>query len=254
MAEPNLVARIFNRQATEERAVRRWNCPREEVVAAYLSQALGAEKKGKFEAHLASCPYCRTLVADVVKLERLNDLPGAPTALIERVQSRARSKPGLFAWNWLPVATAGSLACAVLAAQLLRTPELSLTPNWPAPVGPAISKSEPSPPAVVPGSDIVRRPRPLEALPTIISPPPGSVVSAKQLEIRWHEVLHALYYRVRLVTPEGDLVWQGDSTEAHIALPERLALERGKYFVLVSAVMDNGRLRNAPSVGFGIDE
>jgi len=151
------MARIFNRQATEERAVRGWNCPSEEVVAAYLDQALEAGKKGEFEGHLANCLYCRTLVADVVKLERLNDLAGAPAALIERVRSRARSKPGLFTWNWLPLATAGTLACAVLAAQLLRTPELSLTPNWPAPVGPAISKSEPPPQALAPGSDIVRR-------------------------------------------------------------------------------------------------
>ena len=253
MAEPNRVPRIFNRQATEERAVRGWNCPREEVVAAYLDQALEAGKKGKFERHLANCLYCSTLVADVVKLERLSDLAGAPAALIERVRSRARSKPGLFAWNWLPVATAGTLACAVLAV-LLRTPAPSLAPNWPAPAGPAISKSEPSPPAVAPGSDSVRRPRTLEALPTIISPPPNSIVSAKRLEIRWHEVPDALYYQVRLVTPEGDLVWQGDATEAHIALPERLALEHGKYFVLVSAVMDSGRSRKAPSVGFGIDE
>jgi hypothetical protein len=74
------------------------------------------------------------------------------------------------------------------------------------------------------------------------------------LEIRWHEVPDALYYQVRLVTPEGDLVWQGDATEAHIALPERLALEHGKYFVLLSAVMDSGRSRKAPSVGFATDE
>jgi len=91
-------------------------------------------------------------------------------------------------------------------------------------------------------------------MPTITSPSPDSVVSAKRLEIRWNKVPHVLYYQFRLVTPEGDLVWQGDLIEAHIVLPESLPLKRGRYFVLASAVMDNGRLRKAPPVEFGIDQ
>jgi len=172
------MARIFDRQAHDEWIFRGWSCPRGEVVAAYLDQALEAGEKAKFERHLTNCFYCRTLVSDVVKLRGASDLAGTPMWLIECVRSSARPKPGFFAWNWVVVPTAGTLACAALAAVLLRTPEISLAPNWPAPT---ISKSKPSFPAAAPGNEIVRRPRTLESMPTITSPSPDSVVSAKRL-------------------------------------------------------------------------
>src|SRR5262249_55543637 len=221
-------------RARQGQAARGWSCPREEAVAAYLDRALEAGQRAKFERHLADCLYCRTLVADVVKLQRVNELAGAPAVLLERVRSRAGTPTTRFPWNWLPLATAGTLACTVLGALLLRTPELPPTPSWPAPPGPVIAKSLPPLPAAAPHGDPIRKASAADCRPAITSPFPQSVVSQGRLEFRWNEVPAALYYHGRLLTPEGDVVWEGDSAKPQLGLPRGLLLAAGRYFVMVS--------------------
>lgn len=245
------LATIWNRGAPQRQPKRGWRCPREGVVAAYLDGALEDAQKARVEKHLAGCAYCRTLVADIVKLRRVSDLPAAPPALVRRARASVRANPRRFGWGWA-AATAGALAFSVLAMTVLRTPEATLRPSWPAPRGPLISKSVPTSPAVLPNSELARKPRSTEYLPTIVSPHPNSIVARAHVNFRWNSVPNALRYQVRLVTSEGDLIWEGVSTSTHLEFPEGQALDSGKYFVMVSAVMDNGKMRKSNPVEFQV--
>jgi hypothetical protein len=72
------------------------------------------------------------------------------------------------------------------------------------------------------------------------------------MEFRWSSVPTALYYEVRVVTAEGELVWQIDTAKNQTAAPDGLVLHSGKYFVLVSAVMENGRTRKSSPMRFHV--
>lgn len=230
---------------------RGWNCLHEGVLAAYVDQTIEHQERARAERHLSTCAYCRNLLADVVKLQRVGDLPAVPPGLIARVRSlgSAQRKP----WTWgLPLAAAGSLACLLLAVSLLETKQSLDLPSWPAPPGPEIFKSPPQPPVVAEPREVIRGSGSAWQLPTVTYPAPDSVVAPERLEIRWSAVPHARYYQVRLLTSAGELVWQSDATANLVRTPDRLALTNGKYFVLVSAVMDNGRMRKSDPQSFQV--
>ena len=233
---------------------RSWNCLREGAVAAYADQTIGDRGRARVERHLSSCVYCRNAVADVVKLQRVGDPPAVPSDLIARARLLGSAKRNRWAWG-LPLAAAGSLACLLFLVTLLEK-EQSLDrldlPSRPAPVGPEISKSPPQTPPAGEPREAIRGSGSSQQLPTVTYPAHDSVVSPNRLEIRWNPVPYAVHYQVRVLTSDGELVWQGDTKANMVRAPDSLALARGKYFVLVSAVMDNGRMRKSDPQSFEV--
>ena len=230
---------------------RGWNCLGEGVVASYVDQTIGDRGRARVERHLSTCANCRCIVADVVKMQRASDLPAVPSELIARVRFLNSAKRKRWVWG-LPLAAAGSLACLLLAVTLLETKQSLDLPSWPAPAGPEISKSQPQPPAAVGPREVIRGSGPVQQLPTITNPARNSVVGPNRLEIRWSAVPHAVYYQIRVLTSDGEPVWQSDTTANLIRTPDSLALTGGKYFVLVSAVMENGRTRKSHPQSFQV--
>ena len=58
----------------------------------------------------------------------------------------------------------------------------------------------------------------------------------------WTEVADSLYYDLRIVRDDGDLVWHERVAGNRWSLPEGLSLQDGtEYFVRVDALMDNAR-------------
>ena len=252
MTELNPLAEITDPEANHKQPKRGWNCPNASAVAAYVDCTLGDTDRARLLRHLAGCGYCRTLMVDIIKLQRAADLPEAPAALIERVLALGSSASERRSWKWVAVTTAGTLACAAIAMMILEKPQTLSIPGWPVPAVPVISKSEP---AVSPGparTGLVRNLTALESVPTITFPPAGKVIARERLEFHWNEVPDSLHYEVRILTSEGDLIWEGDSSKTDVKLPTDLPLAAGKYFVLVSAVMKNGHLRKSDPVAFQV--
>jgi hypothetical protein len=102
------------------------------------------------------------------------------------------------------------------------------------------------------GDETIRKLKSLEYSPSILSPHPGSTVPREQLEFRWNAVRGSIYYHIRVLTPDGDLVWEGDSTATQTKFPSRMILRSGKYFVLVSALLKNGRAAKSSPVEFQV--
>jgi len=252
MAEPEKIGKYPERQTR-----RRWSCPGEATIGAYIDGALDDQAKGGLVSHLADCSYCREIVAETVKLQRTMDLPEVPPILMRRAraagegQSRRRTWKG--AWRWIPASSAAAVVvCAGLLIAVWKTPQELAIPKRTAPIGPAITKIEEATAREAAQSEPERKPKHYEAEPTMIAPQPGQVVSSKNVKFSWRAVPAAVDYQVRVVTPEGDLVWEGSSVTTELRVPDTLALSSGKYFVLISAAMDNGRMHKANPVEFQV--
>jgi hypothetical protein len=253
MRESNLLSKVWRRRSTRPKEPRRrWNCPSDATIAAYLDSALGEAARTRLQDHFGGCEYCRAVIADVVKVQRVEELPPAPPALLARARTLAPTVRTRWAWGWPTVAAAGTLACAAIVVSVFKPPETLDTPAWPSPKVPVISESQPSAPANPSGREAVRKPNSPESSPSIIFPHRHKVTGREPLQFRWLEVPGAVYYRVRLLTSEGDLVWEGNLSGTRIELPSDLALRGGKYYVSVAAVMKDGRTKKSNPVSFQI--
>jgi hypothetical protein len=55
-------------------------------------------------------------------------------------------------------------------------------------------------------------------------------------------------YEIRVITADGDLVWEGQTDKLAIALPSDVILKDGSYFVWVTSYSSNGRtIKSAPA-------
>jgi anti-sigma factor RsiW len=64
---------------------RRWTCPNDHTIAAYVDNALPKNRKARAESHLSRCERCRLIVADLVTLQREVELPVPPVEVTPRI-------------------------------------------------------------------------------------------------------------------------------------------------------------------------
>jgi hypothetical protein len=206
MSKENLPLTRIDRGADQNQWTRRWHCPEDRVIAAYVDGALMGARRSRVQGHLADCSYCRSLVADLVKIRREAEVPAAPTALIDRALADLPASPRRWPRIWAPVSVLGAAAvCALIALTVLRQPERPVLPSRSAPSAPIVSDSEPQSPAGPPGHEIVRSQTSPQPSLSIISPKPGGEVSRETAEVRWKAVPRSLYYQVRILTSEGEV-------------------------------------------------
>lgn len=84
-------------------------------------------------------------------------------------------------------------------------------------------------------------------------PHEGSVLAVRDLEFRWKRVPRALYYDIRVVTQEGELIWEGRVEGTHARLPSSASLKAGEeFFVRVRAYLPEGKTITSHVVGFKV--
>jgi len=254
MDEKDLISMLKTRKI--RRAPRGWLCPDEAQLAAYVDGRSDVQTREHLEQHLADCDFCLGQVGFLARAEAAAVLENVPELLLARAKELAPSageavlKP---AWRWAAVAAA--TACLVLVVALRRphVPAPSLPPRPPAPTVEA--PSPPSGPALeAPGApETVRRTPKGAVLLTLLFPSDGSILSSKDLEFRWKPVRHSLFYDVRVVTAEGDLLWEGRAEASQARLPDHVHLQPGrKYFVWVRAYLAEGKTLKSAVVGFSV--
>jgi len=253
MQEDNLRSKFIDGSADSSKRRRRWRCPDDREIAGYVDSTLTDARRSRMQRHLADCKDCRALVADVVIIRREADAPVAPTALLQRALDVVPQEPRRWSGIWAPVTALGTVGvCAMIAVMVLRHPERMVVPSGPAPAAHIESESGPKPPTLAPEREIVRNQASSQPSPSIISPKEGSAILRESLSFQWESVPHSLYYRVRIVTSEGEVVWEGESSATHLEPPKDAPIRNGKYFVLISAFMENGRIVKTDPVSFQI--
>jgi hypothetical protein len=253
MAEENSAAK--RRPADEDRSLphRGWKCPSDERIASYLDAAVDSPSRSRLESHLANCEYCRTLVAELAKVQRDREMPFLPSGLMQRAVALVPPKSTRMHWLWAPAAAMAGMAFVVIVAIALRGPELRVIPSRSTPAAPVIAKSEPAPTRSAPVNEVVRKPSSGDLLPSVVSPRRGSIVERERLEFQWKTVPHSRYYEIHVVTSEGDLVWQGQSEGSVLQPPADVTLTDGPYFVWITAYLENGREAKSVPVRFALD-
>jgi Putative zinc-finger len=252
MGRGNLLTKILGR-GVERQSGRRWTCPSSTRIAAYVEHSLSDPERSRINRHLASCPYCRGLVSDTVKELQTTDVLEPPAELLERARVHVLSKSKRRVWEWVPVTAAGVLATAVIVVIALAPPQKLTIPERPSPAAPILSEPKPTKPVTPSERETIRGLESPENAPSFLFPRPDSVVPGNQLELRWVSVRGSLYYRIRILTTDGDLVWEGNSTVTHIQLPTRVSLKAGKYFALASAMLKDGRTAKSTPVEFRVE-
>jgi hypothetical protein len=156
-----------------------------ERLSAYLDGELPPVERAEVEAHLAACPACTALLADLAAVDAAAaSLPAeAPEGYFDAFPSRVAARLGvaskspararrLPAWTW---AAAAALLLAVVAPLTLRQPAPDLEPTTtpaPGPVGEDLKRERDA--LAAPEATPVAPPRPAFASPPAAAQPPAS--------------------------------------------------------------------------------
>jgi hypothetical protein len=249
MADENLLP--TQAESDQELPKRRWTCPPDDAIASFVDGTLPENKKAGLELHLCSCEHCRQIVADVVKAQREMDLAPPPSALVYKAIRAASLEQISRRWYWIPAGVVATIVAMLLAISgLLRQPNQAAIPPSHIPLAPLVARNSPEARPIKPVPDVVRKQTTIEALPSIIFPQSGSVVGNERLRFSWKQVPHARSYQVRLVTSDGDIVWEGETQKTILTLPADFTLKDGSYFVWITSYVANGRKIKSSPVGF----
>ena len=226
---------------------RKWWCPGDHTVAAYADGVLGERRRSRIESHLSACLRCRLLVADAVKAQRESDVAPAPVHLIQKARELGVRRRLSRLWLGVPAGALAGIAMLVAVTMTERKPEPTIARPVQAPAAPLIARSEPLLSPLQPVPDVVRNRRIPEFVPTILSPQPGSVIRSNELQFSWKPIPRSRTYEVRVVKPDGDLIWEGDTPQSALQVPSDVALQDGSYFVWVTASLEDGKkMKSAP--------
>ncbi len=232
---------------------RGWRCPDETQLAGYVDARLSESEKNRLESHLAECDFCLGQVAALLRLEGAPLEENVPPALLARAKDLVEAPVTPSVWPVLRWGTiAAATACLAIVATVWIHRQESETPTPPAVLPPAIST--PAPPAVAPPVTApreVRTSKPAGPALVLLAPREGSALAPGEMEIRWAAMPGTLYYELRVMTADGDLVWEGRAEENHTRLLAKVQLiPGGKYFVSVRAFLPEGKTVASPVVGF----
>jgi hypothetical protein len=92
-------------------------------------------------------------------------------------------------------------------------------------------------------------------VPQVLAPANGATIDPGSLVFQWSEVPDSLFYDVRVVTDEGDLIWQERVEDTRLGLPGHLQLKPGsEYFVQVDAYLAAAKSISSRHVPFTVKE
>ncbi len=231
-------------QARPSRARRRgWRCPDEIQLAAYVGQKFSSSTRNSIEAHIGDCDFCLSQVAFLTQSADWPNSEEVPANLLSGARKLVTRKPSKgINWGWRWVAVSGAVACLALLvvvialqrrtldsgsrpSETLLAQQTSLEPiTSPRIAVPSPTLSpEPTQPAQTPKAKSTEKPvvRGMTAgdfVPKLTSPRDGAVVRREDLEVRWQPVSEAIFYEVRVMSAEGDLVFEGQTEDTKLKL------------------------------------
>lgn len=259
---------------------RGWCCPDEIQLAAYVAQRLSGPARNSIEAHVADCDFCLSQVAFLTQSADWANSVDVPANLLSGARNLVARKPSRgINWGWRWAATTAAVACfalilVVIVLQLRRQQSVSTTSGplvvqqtlperVPSPqitvVAPP-SSPEPSQPVQPPKAkatqtSVVRSKTAEDLLPKLISPRDGAVVRREDLEFRWEPVSEAIFYEVRVMSAEGDLVFEAQTENTRLKPGSTASLAPGKkYFVVARAHLRHGKAAKSSFVSFRLAE
>ncbi len=228
-------------------AVRTPDCPDDHEIAAGVAGQLPAQARDQFQRHVADCDFC---IHQVGLLSRLHEVE-PDQRVSEFFLAQARRMGGSNTRPTIRYAPRWAVAAVVVLA-------VTFAMNWDSLTSPDLEATDVG--SQVPASRYIdpRQSRNLNSrlgAPQILTPANGAAIDLGSLVFQWSEVPDSLYYDVRVVTDEGDLVWQERVEDTELGLPEHLQLKTGsEYFVRVDAYLAAAMSISSRHVRFTVKE
>jgi hypothetical protein len=217
-------------------------CVDDQQIAEYYDGLLPDGKRARVERHVTDCRFCIARIGMLARLdhaaeERVPEDALAAAKLTARPATRIRHRRPAWAAAALVVMAAG------LSFQLFNDRQPGLESGSPAVV------SAPS--------STIRETRSIDDAafgPSILSPRDGQPAGADTM-ILWTAVPDSLFYRVRIVSDEGDLMWQERIEGTEWQLPESLMLAAGAdYYLRIDAFVTDAKSLQSDYVLFRFGE
>lgn len=220
----------------------RHDCPAEDLLAAFEDGGLAEPDHQKLVAHFADCDYCLSRLGILGRARDADAVPSIPGL----VQAQARDLVENDGGRQWPVKTAPAWATAALV--VLATGFILMQAD-------KRSWEADAPAETVAAKEVTfgetRLIKPLASGPVLLWPRDGILLESTNQEFSWTEVADSLYYDLRIVSDDGNLVWQERVGGTRWSLPDGLNLQDdAEYFVRVDARLANSRSLNSDYVLF----
>jgi hypothetical protein len=228
------------------------------------------------EKHVADCEFCLSQISFLVHAADQTDSAEVPTSILRRARDLVPQQSGRMTnWGWRWAAASAVAACLVLLfafiALRFRTPQAVNAPSGPLvaqqhqPDIVPVPQTSPALPRPAPThSEKLRSSEPVapeirrevqDLLPTIVFPRNGTTLRRSELDLRWQPFADTVFYDIRVVTAEGDLVLESKTEDTHLRIADNIPLQPGaKYFVSVRAHLRQGQTVKSAIVSFRISE
>jgi len=243
------------RTGNASRTTRGWLCPDEITLAAFIDTQMGQQARERIFDHLQDCRYCCDQVAAAMRFQSgpiPSDIPPGLLARARSLSERKESHCGAPVLRWGALAAAAA-SIALVVSVTYRRPESLTTAPVVQPGPTSVSLAPPAPPPVAAESPSIRSRQNASAASDLLYPRESGVVSSTGIEFRWKRVPGALSYDVRVVTEDGDVVWEGRTEVSRINLPSSVHLTAGEsFYVRVGANLPEGKTVIAKVVGFKV--
>lgn len=219
-------------------------CPEDQQIAEYFDGAATVVERIKLENHLTDCRFC---LARIGMLQRLQADPVGKRVPEEELATAKvmGHKPVRPRKLWPAWAAAAVVFIAVGVYFQLATSTPVAREAFP-----RIHESEPSS-----APRETRKLDPTALGPRFLAPEEGLAVSSDEGVFRWTAVPNCLYYQLRIVSEEGDLLWQVRVDGTEWKLPSGLKLSPGaEYYVRVDAFMSEAKFLQSDYLLFRFED
>jgi len=205
------------------------SCPDEIRLAAFVDGGLEPQDRVRLEQHVADCAHCLGQVSALVRLQDAG-LPEVDPELVRRARAMGQPKvraQWTLAWRWA-AACAATASLAIIAT-------LGVKPPQP------------------PERESIRAGYVHRLGPELVLPREGAAMKPNAVEFRWTASPRALFYEIRVLTADGDLLWQTRAEGLETRPPAEVTFRPGqRYFVTVSAWLPEGNAAKSGVVGFQV--
>ena len=254
---------------------RGWRCPEEMQLAAYVEHKLQSPTRDFVEKHVADCEFCLRQISFLVHAADQTESAEVPTSVLRRARDLVPQKSRRMTnWRWRWAAASAVAACLVLLfafiALRFRTPQAVNAPSAPliahqhqpdiipqTTLGnprPVATHSAENPKATEPVAPTIRRGA-QDLLPAVVFPRNDATLRRDELDFRWQPLADVVFYDIRVVTAEGDLIFESKTEDTHLRIADDIRLQPGaKYFVSVRAHLREGKTVKSHIVSFRISQ
>ena len=219
-------------------------CPEDQQIAEYFEGCLPRYELGALERHLADCRYCLARVGMLQRLEDEQTIRRIPEDALASAKVLQRGPVRRSGINPKWAAAAAILVIAVALKQLLPLMEIGQD---------ALPRTH----VTEPGSQLreTRSIEPAVSGPRFLSPADGMPLFPADRSFTWTAVPDSLYYQLRIVSEEGDLLWQGRIAGTEWKIPAGLELSpRMDYFARVDAYITDAKALQSDYLLFRLEE